>query len=251
MWCLPNILRLNSEAASNKRKFERAVRTGKLDGKKILCEHADYDGGNCSGPVSRELWFDIFSDNPKGILAQCEYHRDHCGTPEGYFYCSDCDRTMVTNYTWELYRAVVDGEVLCLPCACKRYIADPENWITLTTDIIEAFDFEQMRKAKHVIGVEMPVPDEIRFLDNCEFDSSDGHQISGEPIQSILESARERRYTKALLIRDAAYQFAVSFGVYVGRDEYFKVNPDKAPRRAKWRQKPKGERRLAAVGGVA
>jgi len=152
MWCLPNIIQLNSEAASNRRKFERALHTGKLDGKTIHCKHADYDGNNCSGPTFRELWFDIFSDDPKGILAQCEYHRDHCGTPEGYFYCGDCGRTMVTNYTWELYNTIVDGEELCLACACKRYIADPDNWIELTADNIAAFDFERMRKAKHVIG---------------------------------------------------------------------------------------------------
>jgi hypothetical protein len=75
MWSLPDLIRLNSEAAAKRKLLERAVRIGKLDGKKIPCDHADYDGHNCSGSILRTLWFDIFSNDPKGILAQCEYHR--------------------------------------------------------------------------------------------------------------------------------------------------------------------------------
>jgi 3'-phosphoadenosine 5'-phosphosulfate sulfotransferase len=97
----------------------------------------------------------------------------------------------------------------------------------------------------------MPIPDAIRFLGNCEVDSMDGHQISGDPIQSILDSAREQGYTKVLVILDAGYQFAVSIGVYVDRDEFFKVNPEKAPKQAKWRQKAAGRGQAVVLGGAA
>lgn len=88
-----------------------------------------------------------------------------------------------------------------MPCAAARYFAEEDNWIELTDENIAAVDFERARKAKHVIG--------------AEFDSMDGHQISGSKIKEILEQAREDGYSKALLILDAAYQFAVSIGVYV------------------------------------
>jgi len=89
------------------------------------------------------------------------------------------------------------------------------NWIELTEENIQKVDTARARKAQHVIGVEMPVPEGIEFYDNAEFDSMDGHQISGESVQSILESAREDGHKKAILILDAGYQFAVSIGVYV------------------------------------
>jgi len=74
MWSLPDLVRLNSEAAANRKRLERAVRSGELNGQSIRCEHADYDGDNCSGPISRESWFDIFSDTPKGLVHVCENH---------------------------------------------------------------------------------------------------------------------------------------------------------------------------------
>lgn len=147
MWSLPDLARLNSEAATHRKRFERAVRTGRLDGKKISCEHAADDGENCSGSISCELWFDIFSDDPKGILVQCEYHRGQCGVPEEYFYCSDCGRTMVTHYTWERYNTIVDDEELCLPCACKRYTADPDNLAAA-----EPSDHRSLRLRPHAPG---------------------------------------------------------------------------------------------------
>ncbi len=251
MWSLPDLIRLNSKAAANRKRLERAVRTGNLNGKAIRCEHADYDGANCSSPISRELWFDIFSDDPKGILAQCEYHCNRYGTPEGYFWCGACGRTIISNYTWERYATVLDGDEMCLPCACARYIADQQNWLRLTPEDITAFDFDEMRRVPHVIGVKMPIPDAIRFLDNAEFDSMDDHRISGDPIPSILESAREQGYTKALVVMDGAYQFAVSLAVFVDRDEYFKLNPEEAAKPAKAQQKPPRRGQRVALGGAA
>ena len=122
---------------------------------------------------------------------------------------------MIENYTWELYYTEGEDGLVCLPCAAKRYIADDENWIELTDENIAAVDVKRVRQAKQIIGVEMPVPDGIKFFDNVEFDSMDGHQISGGDIQAVLHAAKAKGHTKALLIMDAAYQFAVSIGVYV------------------------------------
>jgi hypothetical protein len=65
MWSLPDIERLNREASSQKSKIERALRTGKLGGKKIRCEH---NNDNCRGEVFLEPWYDIFSADPKGTI---------------------------------------------------------------------------------------------------------------------------------------------------------------------------------------
>jgi hypothetical protein len=186
-------------------------------GDPLECECADWGTGDgCKGKVHAYEWYDIFSDDPKGILALCEAHDGYYGNPtEGYFTCDDCGRVFVENYTWELYYTSDEDGMYCLPCAAEHYISEEENWIELTPENIAAVDFKRVRKAKHVIGVEMPVPKSIKFYDNAEFDNMDGHQINGSAIQEVLESARADGYKRALLILDAAYQFAVSIGVYV------------------------------------
>jgi hypothetical protein len=217
MWSLPDINRMNAEAAKESKQIERALKTGKLGGKKIRCDSAEYDREHCGGEVYLDPWYDIFSDDPKGIIAQCEYHRDHEGPPEGYFYCDGCNRTMVENYTWEMYRHMGDEGILCLPCYAYEIIHDDERWIPLTDVGIEAVTKKQIRKAPHCIGVKMPIPKEIRFVNNVEFDSMDGHCISGRGVEEIKQTLRELQSegaTRALLILDAAYQFAVSIGVY-------------------------------------
>lgn len=218
MWSLPDIKRMNAEAQTKAQTLEQQVRTNKDEnGEPLECTCAGWGSGDsCDGDVHGYLWYDIFSDDPKGIVALCEHHDGYYGSPtEGYFTCSDCNRVMVENYTWEKYNVVVDGEELCLPCAAERYIADDDNWLELTDENIEAVDFDRVRKAKHVIGVEMPIPKGIKFYDNAEFDSMNGTQISGFDIQNILKAAREEGFSKAILILDAGYQFAVSIGVYV------------------------------------
>ena len=220
MWSLPDIKRMNVQAVVEVPSLEQQARTGTgPDGEKLTCDCAGWGGGDsCSGDVYSQLWYDIFSDDPKGIISLCEDHEGYYGSPtEGYFTCDDCDKVFVENYTWEMYR--VDdpdaGETYCLPCAAAHYIENEENWIELTAENIAAVDFDRARKAKHVIGVEMPIPKGIKFFDNAEFDSMGGGQISGSTIQDILGAAKDKGYTKALLILDAAYQFAVSIGVYV------------------------------------
>jgi hypothetical protein len=218
MWSLPDIKRMNAAAKVEAPSLEQQARTGiGPDGEPLECECKGWGRGEeCDEKLRHYLWFDIFSDDPKGVLTLCERHDGYFGSPtEGYFECYDCNRVMVENYTWERYDTVVDGDQLCLPCAAARYIADDENWIELTDENIAAVDFERVRTAKHVIGVEMPIPKGIKFFDNAEFDSGNGQQISGSDLKDLLGAAKDEGYTKALLILDAAYQFAVSIGVYV------------------------------------
>lgn len=212
MWSLPDIKRLNDRAASQKDTLEQAIHSGMLKGTPLVCE---YDGDH-EGELRHELYYDIFSEDPKGIVSVCEGHESRYGsTPEGYFTCENCQRLMVENYTWEYYHTRDGDDLICLPCALTRAIDDPANWIHLTKKNISAVTFETMRKARHLIGVEMPVPNTIKFYDNAEFDSGNGRQISGDNIHAILTRAREDGYTDAMMILDAAYQFAVSIGIYV------------------------------------
>jgi hypothetical protein len=225
MWSLPDINRMNSEAASEKKKLERAVRTGFLDRKKLTCE---WDGHSlCEGELRHYLWYDIFSDDPKGILTLYEQHDGYYGSPsEGYFECSDCQQVFTENYTWEMYYHCEDGGMLCLPCYAGRSLADDSNWIPLTDAAIKAITEKTVRKAKHLIAVEMPVPKDIRFVNNVEFDSMDGHCISGGGVDELKETLcalQSEGEDRAILILDAAYQFAVSIAVYAetaeARDE--------------------------------
>src|SRR5690242_12205260 len=118
MWSLPDIQRLNSQAYANRRKLERAAQTGILDRHRLCCE----SGKQCSGSLRHELWFDIFSNDPTGILTQCERHCVY-GVPDGFFRCEQCDRLMIENYTWERYSITNEGgEQTCLRCAAKQYI---------------------------------------------------------------------------------------------------------------------------------
>ena len=218
MWSLPDIKQLNAVAASETADLDNALETGYYHGEQIECQCKDWGINSCGGQVVYYLWFDIFSDDPKGVLGLCEHHSEYTGDPvEGFFTCCYCGRVMIENYTWEKYSTWVDSyeEYMCLPCALSLYIREPENWIELTDENIAKIDFEQFRHSPHLIGSEMPVPDAIKFFDNAEFDSMDGHQISGDTIQVILTRAMDAGYSKVLLILDSAYQFAISIGIYV------------------------------------
>lgn len=224
MWSLPDIQRINSEAHINRRKLQQASRTDVLNGERVPCEH----GENCQGPLFHELWYDIFSDDPKGIVTQCEFHRDQYGTPEGFFWCDGCCRLIVENYTWELYSTTnTEGEKICLRCAAEEYIADDDNWIALTGEDIAVITFEVVRGARHVLSVRMPVPTQISVFDIITLDSSTGGLVRGftyadptpdqgvETLRDILNRAKDAGHHRALLILDGAYQFATSIGVYV------------------------------------
>lgn len=233
MWSLPDIARLNSRASHLKVALQNAVETGFLDGTRLTCEH---ESDSCTDDLQHYLWYDIFSDDPKGVLTLCERHDGHFGSPtEGYFTCDDCQRVMIENYTWERYETTTnDGESLCLPCAAERYIADEANWMELTPENIEAMDFKRVREAKHVVGVRMPVPKSIRqYCQGVTLDSSSGALVTGfsscadspdsavHALRDELTAAMEDGHKRALLILDGGYQFAVSIGVYVRVESEF------------------------------
>ena len=217
MWSLPDIQRMNSQAFQTKKKLENAVRTGRLDRKKLKCEWEGHSSP-CEGDLRHYLWFDVFSADPKGILTLCDHHDGYYGNPsEGYFTCEGCGRVMTENYTWELYHAEHHGTQLCLPCFAEEILTDEARWIRLTHENIDALDSDDARKAPHCIGAKMPVPKAIRFVNNVEFDSMDGHCISGGGLEELKETLRQLKdegEDRAILILDAAYQFAVSIAVY-------------------------------------
>jgi hypothetical protein len=204
---------MNSRAAAKKPLIEQAVGTG-IDpdtGKAATCEREDQ---NCSGRVRGEPWFDIFSCDPKGVIFRCEVHEaEH---DDDYFRCEDCGRLMIDHITWERYVHETPDGPICLNCYAARVIADPKAWIALTKKAIDALTFDDVRKAPHIIAVSGPTHG-LQFHGNTEFDNMDGHCISGgglDEIKETLNKARKEGKRKALLVLDAAYQFAVSIGVY-------------------------------------
>ena len=225
MWSLPDINRLNANAAAKAKKLKREAASKR----KPSCQF-----WNCSQPATRSyLVYDIFSDDPKDVLHLCEQHDGFSGDPcEGHFFCDGCGRVMVENYTWEIYRVELDGLTLCLRCAAERHFANPKNWIdakrvkqVVLVPYDAALDGQNaplfnpatgvlnVARCRHVLGVSQPPPEGIKFLENAEFDSCDGHQISGRKLLDIIQDLDE----PFCPVLDAAYQFAVSLGLYVRR----------------------------------
>ena len=208
MWSLPDINSLNARAAANSRQIEREVKL--KTSRKHRCEC-------CGKPSSyHEKWFDIFSADPKGVRHLCQSCAEDGRGDEGYFTCDSCQRLMVENYTWERYEK--DG--ICLSCAAEEYFGDDANLVDPKQ--VKAVILERggepfkdgvlnVAHAPHVLGVKQPVPAGIKFVENFEFDSMDGHQISGGDILETLRSLNE----PVFVVLDAAYQFAVSIGIYV------------------------------------
>ena len=217
MWSLPDIKDLNKRAKSSKKVLLKTIRTGKETGKDLECDYSDH--GDCEGEVRATPYFDIFSDDPKGLIRLCEKHDGYFGSPaEGYFECGRCDRVFAENYTWENYYHVddCDGQI-CLNCYAKQVIGDANDPAWLKTDGSEKVDFQRIRRAPHIIAVEGPTHG-LKFLGNTEFDNMSGGCISGggeEEIRELLKKAHKRGYARALVVLDATYQFAVSVGVYV------------------------------------
>ena len=213
MWSLPDIAVMNSRAAAKKPSLLKAVGTG-LDpetGQQATCERESAD---CGGEVRGTPWFDIFSDDPKGVTFLCQNHAgEH---DEDFIDCADCGRLMLDHITWERYVHDTDDGPICLNCYAARVIADPKAWVPLTKTAIDALTFDDVRKAPHIIAVSGPTHG-LQFHGNTEFDSMSGNCISGgglDEIRETLNKARKEGKRKALLVLDAAYQFAVSIGVY-------------------------------------
>jgi hypothetical protein len=216
VWALPDINRLNATAAANAAKLRRQARSKR----KPACEYY----GCPNRATMSYLTYDIFSDDPKGAIHLCEHHDGYSGDPiEGYFTCARCTRVMAENYTWERYVVELDGEQICLKCAAEEYFTDPDNWIApsaitqvvLSPGGVPLFDpaggVLNIARCRHVLGVKQPVPPGIEFVDNAEFDSMDGHQISGDDLVDVIKRL-DQPFCPVL---DAAYQFAVSIGIYV------------------------------------
>ena len=153
MWSLPDIVAMNNAAHENARKLERASRTLKLNRKRLRCDY-------CEKPAATaHLYYDIFSDDPKGLVALCQEHDDdHGSIPEGYFYCDGCNRLMAGNYTWELYHVCTDYGQFCINCYRENDLLDPDNWIPLSDADIAGVSFERVRHAKHLIAVGQDTP---------------------------------------------------------------------------------------------
>lgn len=221
MWSLPDIGRLNSVAAERAPNFEHAVETGWLDGELISCHY-------CDKPADyRCLWFDIFSDDPKGVVGLCEQHDRYYGSlPEGYFECEACNRLFIENYTWELYFHQDGGGIYCLNCYAAAEVQNPDNWLSLDDATIDALTFQQVCKAKHLIAVRGPIPEGLALYKNVELDGSSGGRLTSsmscestpdggvQELRDILHELKSQGVTEAMLILDAAYQFSVSIGVY-------------------------------------
>ena len=214
MWSLPDIAVRNARAAAAKDGVHKAVETG-VDpetGKRAVCEREDAD---CGGEVRGVPYYDIFSDDPKGVLFLC---KNHAGEHDDHLFdCDDCGRLMMDHITWEPYvQHTKDGDTICLNCFAQRVIDDPASWISLTKAGIDAIDFDRVRTAPHIIAVSGPTHGLICH-GNVEFDSMSGECIGGDGVDGLkdaLRQARKEGKRKALIVIDAIYQFAVSIGVY-------------------------------------
>jgi hypothetical protein len=213
MWSLSDINRLNGNATTNARKLRReAARKRKPQCGIYGCSHrAEHS----------TVWYDIFSDDPKGVIQTCPDH-GWADDPD-LFRCENCERVMVDHYTWERYQVQLHGDSLCLRCAAQRHFDLSENWIhpsTVSRVVLEPGDgplFNRetcvliVSRCRQVLAVKQPLPAGVVFHDNAEFDSSAGHQISGENLLDVI-----RRLDQPFCpVLDAAYQFAVSIGLYV------------------------------------
>ena len=214
MWSLPDINTLNSDAAKNAKRLIKEAKKVETDLGKCEYNHT----GECAQPISKYVWYDIFSDDPKSVFCLCGNHDCVYGNPnEGFFTCDDCCKVFITNYTWENYYVNTDdGETLCLNCYFDRELKNKDNWVDSSfTKLNNDEVFSRIKQAKHLIPVEgTHWKKHLKFIGNCEFDSMDGHQISGDDIRTIVKKALTK-HRRAIIILDGGYQFAVSMGVYV------------------------------------
>jgi len=110
-------------------------------------------------------------------------------------------------------------------CAAEVYFAAPENWIqpaAVNQVVLEPGHgpfFEprpgilNVATCRHVLAVKQPLPEGIEFFDNAEFDNCDGRQISGDNLLDVIKRLNQ----PFCPVLDAAYQFAVSIGIYIRR----------------------------------
>lgn len=214
MWSLPDINDLNARAKSCATAYNRESKL------KISAKH----GCECCGKPSthHHKYFDIFSDDAKGVRHLCDEHYDNGSGDEGYFTCDCCGNLTIENYTWEYYRVEEGGETICLKCAAKNYFGDDDNLIDpkdVKSVVLDPSGVSKriikdgvlnLCRVRHVLGVEQPLPEGVEFVFNVEFDSYSWHQISGGDALEKIKSLEG----KFFIVLDGAYQFAVSVGIY-------------------------------------
>ena len=217
MWALPNINKMNEEAALRYETEKDLSKKQILKGQTCMY---------CDKKATRYYdYYDIFSDDPKGKIFLCAKHDGYYGNPaEGYFFCEGCERTMVENYTWELYSHDTNEGRLCLNCYFDSEIKKQENWIDKVEQVAD-----RVWESKHLIPVEgTHWKKYLDFHGNVELDSMSGAKITGFSSTSTVESgiAELQEIVKktlgigpVILIMDAAYQFAMSIGVYTRKKE--------------------------------
>jgi hypothetical protein len=208
MWSLPDINSMNARAASNAKKIQREANL--KTSRKFPCEC-------CGKPSSvHEKWFDIFSDDAKAVRHLCQSCAEDGRGDEGFFTCDSCNRLIVENYTWERY----EQNGICLACAAENYFSNNDNLIDpkQVKSVVLQRDGElfedgvlNLAKAPHVLGVKQPIPAGVEFVENFEFDSTSGRQISGGDMLFDIQQMDKPFF----VVCDAAYQFAVSIGLYV------------------------------------
>ena len=218
MWSLPDINQLNARAAAEASKIKRAIRRG--PGKRQECEYY-----SCKQRAVESVpWFDIFSEDPKGLIHVCDEHpAESVGE---FFTCENCQRLIVDHYTWERYQVRLADRVLCLKCAAEEYFSDEENWIdpAFVKNVARPgavrgplFDSESgvlnLSACRHVLGNSQKPPVGVVFHENFEFDSMEGRQISGSDPLEIIRALSE----PFCPVLDTGWQFAVSIGLYLRR----------------------------------
>lgn len=212
MWSQPDIRALNARAKSCATAYDKESAPPKRH--KHQCEF-------CTEKATHhDKWYDIFSEDAKGVRHLCTKHFESGAGDEGYFTCDCCGRLMVENYTWEYYRVIVDGEVLCLPCAAKLYFSDDDNLIdpakltAVTNDEGPLWNPETgvvcLRGVRHVLGVDQPVPEGISCVDRFENCNERG-LFDGEEIKAKIKELGK----PCFLVLDGAYQFSGSIGLYI------------------------------------
>lgn len=226
MWLLPNITAMNQAAATGKAALQQALHSGidPATGELIECDLCD------ATATERQLYFDIFSDDPKGIVGTCDQHEGY--EQENFLYCSRCEQLFIRNYTWESYSHISEGEEICLNCWADEVLADDSPyWIDLERFRPEQFTWDILRLAPHCIAVsgERRVTDKhsLTLIGNVEVDNFTGGRVvsssHSEPgyggsvaeVATKLQDAQADGFKRAVVLVDAQYQFATSLGIYV------------------------------------
>lgn len=213
MWSLPDIQQLNKEAEERyQADIASPAKTVEDIFRAKFCAYCDEDA------KAFYDWFDVFSDKPKGRLFLCAEHDKHYeGPADGFFHCDYCERIFISNYTWENYFTYHEGMKVCLNCALEVEVSNQDNWISNSSLI----DFDYVTSRKHLIpvGGSFWKSLDLEFLGNVELDSMTGEALYSTReagVQELQELADKgiKKYGEVFLILDAAYQFAISIGVY-------------------------------------